>query len=91
MEQYLKNPDRDGLKVIDIIFDYEFNKTAILDIEQQLIRLCWDDNKYVLQNLNGGQSEQHNYYQREKYLNKLERIWSELSKLGMNNMGIDDI
>ncbi len=40
MEQYLKNPDRGGLKVIDIIFDYEFNKTAILDIEQQLIRLC---------------------------------------------------
>lgn len=91
MEQHLKNPDRGELKLIDIIFDDEFNKSAILDIEQQLIRLCGADNKYVLQNLNGGQSEKHNYYQREKYLNKLERIWSELSKLGMTNMDIDDI
>lgn len=74
MEQHLKNQDRDRLKAIDIIFDDEFNKSAILDIEQQLIRLCGDDNKYVLQNLNGGQSEPHNYCQREKYLNKLERI-----------------
>lgn len=91
MEQHLKNPDRGELKLIDIIFDDEFNKSAILDIEQQLIRLCGADNKYVLQNLNGGKSEKHNYYQREKYLNKLERIWSELSKLGMTNMDIDDI
>lgn len=91
MEQHLKNPERKNLKFINIIFDDEFNKSAILDIEQQLICLCGADNKYVLQNLNGGQSEKHNYYQREKYINKLERIWNELSKLGMTNMTIDDI
>lgn len=48
-----------------IIFNDEFNKSAILDIEQQLIRPCGVDNKYLLQNLNGGQSEKHNYYQKK--------------------------
>lgn len=33
MEQHLKNPDRKSLKAINIIFDDEFNKSAILDIE----------------------------------------------------------
>ena len=90
-EQHLKNPERKDLKTINIIFDDEFNKSAILDIEQQLIQLCGADNKYKLQNLNGGQSEKHNYYQREKYINKLEHIWNELTKFGMTNMSIDDI
>lgn len=90
-EQHLKNPERKNLKTINIIFDDEFNKSAILDIEQQLIQLCGADNKYKLQNLNGGQSEKHNYYQREKYINKLEHIWNELTKFGMTNMSIDDI
>ena len=41
--------------------------------------------------MNGGQFEKHNYYQREKYLNKIESIWKELSKRGMTNMSIEDI
>lgn len=52
-DQHLKNKDRKKLKTINIIFDDEFNKSAILDIEQQLIQLCSADNKFVLQNLNG--------------------------------------
>ena len=69
-DQHLKNPVRKDLKVMNIIFDDEYNKSAILDIEQSLIQLCNADQKYKLQNLNGGQSEKHNYYQREKYINK---------------------
>lgn len=91
MDQHLKNPNREKLKIMNIIFDDEFNKSAVLDIEQQLIQLCGADKKYKLQNLNGGQSEKHNYYQREKYLNKIESIWKELSKRGMTNMSIEDI
>ena len=91
MDQHLKNPLKKNLKVIDILFDDEFNKSAILDIEQQLIQLCSADSKYNIQNQNGGQSEKHNYYQREKYINKMDLIWAELSKRGMTNMSIDDI
>lgn len=90
-EQHLNNPVRKKLKKIDIIFDDEFNKSAILDIEQSLIQLCNADGKFNIQNLNGGQSEKHNYYQREKYINKIEAIWDELTRLGMTNMSIEDI
>lgn len=90
-EQHLNNQDRKKLKKINIIFDEEFNKSAVLDIEQTLIRLCGADNKYLLQNLNGGQSEKHNYYQREKYVNKVDEIWSELNKIGMANKSITEL
>lgn len=91
VEQHLKNKDRQNLKLIKIIFDDEFNKSAALDIEQSLIQLFNADNKYKLQNLNGGQSEKHNYYQREKYLNKLDSIWDILTKNGMTNMTLDAV
>ena len=90
-EQHLKNPDRKKLRTVNIVFDSEFNKSAVLDIEQYLIQLCGADQKYILQNLNGGQSEKHNYYQREKYINKIDQIWLELTKLGLTNNTLDDI
>ncbi len=82
-EQHLQNPKRKNLKEMRIIFDEEFNKSAVLDIEQSLIQLCVADGKYKLQNMNGGQSAKHNYYQREKYVNKLSQIWKELIKKNM--------
>ncbi len=82
-EQHLQNPKRKDLKEIRIIFDEEFNKSAVLDIEQSLIQLCGADGKFKLQNMNGGQSAKHNYYQREKYINKLSQIWSALIKKNM--------
>ena len=91
MEQHLNNPSRKTLKKIKIIFDKEYNKSAVLDIEQSLIQLFGADNKYEIQNLNGGQSEKHNYYQREKYLNKLDIIWKELSRKGMTNKSLLDV
>ena len=69
MKQHLENKDRKHLKLINIIFDKQFNKSAILDIEQSLIRMFYADEKYKLQNINNGQSSKHNYYQREMYLN----------------------
>ncbi len=84
MKQHLNNPDRKFLKIINIIFDEKFNKSAILDIEQSLIRMFYadsrfDSNKGIL-NKNNGQSSKHNYYQREMYLNKLEDIWKKLQQ-----------
>ena len=53
----------------------QFNKSAILDIEQNLIRMFYADTKFAsnngILNKNKGQSSNHNYYQREMYLNKL--------------------
>lgn len=91
-EQHLKNDERKELNKIKIIFDKSFNKSATLDIEQSLIQLFAADNKYKLQNLNGGQSAKHNYYQREKYLNIIDEIWENLcKKFNMSHSKIEDI
>ncbi len=91
MEQHLENPARKGLKNFNVIFDDEFNKSAILDLEQNLIQLCGADQKFKLQNMNGGQSFKHDYYQREKYLNKIDQIWNELKKSNLVDHDINDI
>ncbi len=83
LSQHLKNPEKEHLQKVNVIFDREFNKSAVLDIEQALIHLSGADNKYELLNLNAGQSVKHNYYQREKYINKIETIWSDFQKIGL--------
>ena len=79
-QQHLSNPDRRKLETIRFIFDDQFNKSAILDIEQTLIQMFLADQKFVLQNKNGGQSCKHDYYQRSLYQTKVDQIWNELNK-----------
>lgn len=62
-----------------IIFDETFNKSAILDIEQELIRMFGaDSSNYSLQNRNDGQSTQHQYFERDSYYSSLKEIWDAL-------------
>ena len=95
--QHLDNKQKQGLKTIHVIFDDEFNKSAVLDIEQSLIRMCGADQKFTLLNGNAGQSPRHNYYQREKYLNKIEGsnndkgIWETLRELNLVNDSYEKI
>lgn len=91
MSQHLANPERETLKEMHILFDDEFNKSAILDIENSLIQLISADNKFTLQNRNGGQSQKHNYYQREKYQDKLPQIWSQLQRMELASKDYEDI
>jgi len=80
---------RAKLDVAHIIFDQTFNKSAILDIEQELIHMfSADSSKYELQNRNDGQSSQHQYYDRDQYITSLREIWEELRKNPIN-MAID--
>ena len=77
--------DRAKLDVAHIIFDDTFNKSAILDIEQELIHLfSADSSHYELQNRNDGQSSQHQYYERDKYIDSLMNIWEELRQPSIN-------
>ena len=46
--QHLDNPNRKQLTTISFVDDDEFNKSAVLDIEQGLIRLCGADGKFRL-------------------------------------------
>ena len=96
--RYLQHADKNGkyfedrkrLKHIKIVFDDHFNKSAILDIEQNLIRLIEADSAiqnemggggHTLQNKNAGQSYQHNYYNRADYQKKVEEIQEKRAKL----------
>lgn len=103
--RYLQHADPNGKNIderkrlnhIKIVFDDSFNKSAILDIEQNLIRLIEADSAiqkelgqpggHSLQNKNAGQSYQHDYYNRAIYQRKVEEIWKKLllSKLVSNS------
>lgn len=84
-QQHLNNPDRRHLDTIRFVFDDQFNKSAILDIEQTLIQMFMADRKFVLQNRNGGQSCKHDYYQRALYQAKVDEIWNELNRALLTN------
>lgn len=85
MKQHKRNPVRKKLDKVNIIYDSEFNKSAILDIESLLINYMLADQKYKLQNISSGINSQSNYYLRENYLNKFDDIWKVLLKQGLVN------
>ena len=90
-QQHLNNPERRNLDTIRFVFDDQFNKSAILDIEQTLIQMFMADQKFVLQNRNGGQSCKHDYYQRALYQAKVDEIWNELNRALLTNQDASTI
>ena len=80
--QHLANEVRRKLDTINIIGDDTFNKSSILDLESFLIKYMSADNKYLLQNGNGG-LQNHNYYQRKMYEDKFKEIWIQLKSKGL--------
>lgn len=80
--QHLDNPKRKTLNLINIISNEKFNKSVILDLESFLIQYMAADNKYRLQNGNGG-LQNHNYYQREMYEKEFNNIWQKLKEKGI--------
>ena len=79
--QHLNNSNKKHLRKIDLILGSDFNKSATLDIEQALIRLFSADGQLNVLNLNGGQSANNDYFQRERYEKSLEDIWKRLVKM----------
>lgn len=89
-KQHFENVDRKKLKNIHIITDEEFNVSAALDIESWLIQYMSADEKYVLQNSNGG-LKNHNYYDRVKYKTKFEIAWEGLRERGIVRNTLEDL
>ena len=80
--QHLANEVRRSLNKINIIGDDTFNKSSILDLESFLIKYMSADEKFKLQNGNGG-LQNHNYYQRKMYETKFREIWIQLQSKGL--------
>ena len=88
--QHLTNPQKSHLDTIKIVFDDTYNKSVILDFEQKLIKYCKADGKFFhILNKNAGQSSQHNYYQREDYLDNFRHLWTALFDLGVVQNSMD--
>ena len=81
-KEHFDNPERRKLKDIHIITDEEYNKSAVLDIESSLIKYVSADGIFVLQNGNEG-LQNHNYYDRQKYVTKFEFAWEKLMEMGL--------
>jgi len=77
ISNHVNNKHRQRLNRISIIGSDQFNKSATLDIESQLIQYIFSEGTYSLQNGNNGLSF-HNYYQRSLYSNLFEEVWSKL-------------
>lgn len=77
MKNHLSNEERIKLKDLLVISCDKFNKSAVLDIESNLIQYMSADKMYKLQNGNAGLVD-HNYYQRDQYTNLFKSIWEKL-------------
>lgn len=91
MTQHLQNPERVGLEELEVIVDHRFNKSAILDLEQTLIRHCGADGRFRLQNRSRGQSSSHGYYQREMYMAMVPDIWRMMLDRGLARRDLDEL
>lgn len=80
--QHLANEVRRRLDKFNVIGDETFNKSSILELESFLIKYMAADNRFKLQNGNGG-LQNHNYYQRKMYEDKFREIWIQLKSKGL--------
>ncbi len=88
--QHYENPERKRLSRAHLIFDDQYNKSAVLDIESSLIQYIAADGKFVIQNRNDGLKD-HNYYEKIKYKAKFEIIWERLREIGLATKTLLDL
>ena len=87
--QHLADPNKHNLySIIKVVINNRYNKSAILDVEQSLIRLFKCDPQFDVQNKNLGQSSHHDYYQRFTYVRELETLWTRLNLSGKSFLEI---
>lgn len=80
VKQHLADEEKCNLySGIKVVINNRYNKSAILDVEQTLIRLFKCDRKFAVKNKNLGQSAHHDYYQRFSYVEEMEALWSRIN------------
>ncbi len=88
--QHYENKTRSSLERLHVITDEEYNKSATLDLESQLIQYFSAEGTLRLQNGNKGLVN-HNYFDRDRYRAKLETVWKKLQELKLVKRELSDI
>lgn len=79
MKEHWLNYKKRNFSKMRLIMSDKYNKSATLDLEAFLIEFFWADALYTVTNGNGGQNNQHEYYQRhELYEKSMDRVWNRL-------------
>src|SRR4051812_31254547 len=89
-KQHSTDKDRRRLKKIHLILDEDFNKSATLDLESQLIQYFAAEGNVKLQNGNKG-LENHNFFDKGRYRAKLQGIWEQLQQMLLVSKNLDEI
>lgn len=90
MEAHLKSDAKNKLTDAHFISSDQFNKSATLDIESNLIKYLSGDGQYQLLNGNIGLAN-HNYYQKQWYWELFKDVWNQLRKEGIARHSIEYI
>lgn len=90
MIQHIDYGGKSYLKKVHCIYDSDYNKSAILDIESSLISLFDGDKKFNLLNANNGSLNQ-DYYNKKYYKEKVPEIWNKLKDKGLADKEIFEI
>lgn len=90
MRQHLEVPERSKLEEMHVILHQEFNKSACLDLESELIKLFAGDGRFTVLNRNAGIATS-NYYDRDRYRAEFNDIFEELRAKGLFQRSIPEI
>lgn len=87
---HLNSESKNHLSDARVIFRDDFNKSACLDLESHLIKLFAADEKYKVLNGNAGITDS-DYFQRNKYRETFNEIFSALVNDGVLTRTVPDI
>lgn len=90
MLQHLQSPDKKSFSKFSVVFNDEFNKSAALDLESQLIQWFQGDGKFKTSNKNNGLADR-DYYRRDDYRKHFSNIWERLRSLDLADKTISEI
>jgi len=90
MSAHRKSSEKSKLTAVYLIESDQFNKSATLDIEANLIKYFAGDGKYILLNGNLGIAN-HSYFQKQEYWQLFTSIWDELRSRGITRNSLETI
>jgi DUF2075 family protein/predicted GIY-YIG superfamily endonuclease len=88
--QHQKSSEKSELATAHVVVDSEFNKSAALDLESQLMALLAGDDQFEVLNRNLGIVDA-DYFDRDRYRKGFERIFEEFRSLGLFSRPVSEI